>query len=76
MRYAIDRFEEDRAILIPSEGGEAVEVARALLPEGARESDILSFEEGVYTILSEETARKKAEVSERLKNLYNRNKNK
>ena len=45
MFYAIDRFEEELAVLVDDEENTST-VERALLPEEAVQGDVLTLEEG------------------------------
>lgn len=57
MFYAIDRFEEELAVLVDDEENTST-VERALLPEDAVQGDVLTLEEGRYRRDGEETARR------------------
>ena len=61
MTYTIDRFEEELAVL-EGEDGACVCVARALLPAEAAESDVVRFENGVYTLDRPETDARREQV--------------
>lgn len=54
MQYAIDRIEEGVAVCERADGS-ALHVRAAALPEGAGEGSILSFEDGQWTLLQDET---------------------
>ena len=59
--YTIDRFEEELAVL-EDENGVTLTVARALLPAEAAESDVVRFENGVYTLDRPETDARREQV--------------
>ena len=61
MFYAIDRFEEDAAVLV-DDGENTLIVERKLLPAAARQGDVLRLEEGRYTVDEEETARRRERI--------------
>ncbi len=72
MKYAIDRIEEDIAILENLETKEKLEVALNLLPENAHEQAIVTYENEVFTLDEQtELSRKEALRAklERLKKL-------
>ena len=61
MFYAIDRFEEELAVLVDDEENTST-VERALLPKDAVQGDVLTLEEGRYRRDGEETARRREEI--------------
>lgn len=62
IHLSIDRFEGDFAVCEHS-SGEMTDVLLSLIPEGAREGDILVLtDEGTYEIDAEETLRRRAEI--------------
>lgn len=61
MFYAIDRFEEELAVLVDDEENTST-VERALLPEDAVQGDVLTLEEGRYRRDGEETARRRERI--------------
>lgn len=65
MRYIIDRFEGDFAV-VEKEDGSFEQILRATLPAGAQEGDIVDM--GV--INAETTAQKKEELKNRLNRLF------
>ena len=69
MKYTVDRFEGDFAVL-EDENRTMKDVPRGALPEEAKEGDVLIFAEGSYSLDSEETARRKEDVRERLQRLW------
>ena len=69
--YTVDRIEEGIAVLFDDDENKT-EISLEGLPEGVKEGDILSFdpENDAYAIEKEKTAQKKADLSERLSNLF------
>lgn len=65
-KYILDRIEADVAIL-ETEKGEFLNISSSLLPDNTNEGDIILFDNGEYTILSDETDKRK----KRIKNLRN-----
>ena len=63
----IDRFEGEFAVIEDDE--ERLEIQRALLPEAAKEGDVLVCENEVYSVDEEATKIRRAEVLKRLKKL-------
>lgn len=71
MRYTIDRFEGDFALLEGENGG-MCQIPRSELPPEVREGDKLDVSEKGCTILAEATQAARAEAEERLQRLLNR----
>ena len=69
MRYSIDRFEEDFAALI-GENGEKSEIKKEYLPENAKPGDILSFSNGVFCIIEDETEKIRNKNISKFKKLF------
>ena len=67
-KYIVDRFEGEIAVLEKEDGG-CIEVSKEVL-NGAREGDVLLFENGTYKILPEETALRKKRIEEKMKKLF------
>lgn len=65
-KYILDRIEADVAIL-ETEKGEFLNISSSLLPDNTNEGDVILFDNGEYTILSDETDKRK----KRIKNLRN-----
>lgn len=63
-KYTLDRFDEDKAVL-EDENGDFKTVLLSLIPNGAKEGDALSFENGEFSILPDETKKRR----EHIKNL-------
>lgn len=68
MFYTIDRFEGDYAVL-EDDDENRVNVKKALLPEMAKESDILDFDGEAYTVNAEETEKRRQSVIEMLRKM-------
>lgn len=68
MFYTIDRFEGDYAVL-EDDDENRVNVKKALLPEMARESDVLDFDGEAYTVNAEETEKRRQSVIEMLRKM-------
>jgi len=71
MKYTIDRFEGDFAVL-EDENRTMKDVPRASLPTEAKEGDVLIFADGKYSVDAEETARRKEDAHKRLDRLWKR----
>ena len=71
MRYTIDRFEEDFALL-EAEDGTMLQALRSSLPPEVREGDKLDLSEAGCTLLPKETQASRAEADERLQRLLDR----
>lgn len=72
MIYAIDRFEEDKAVLCDEEEN-CVVIDRARLPAEAREGDMLRLENGVYTVDTVLTEQRRARIRTLEQRLKQRN---
>ena len=70
MRYIIDRFEGDTAVL-EDENKEFFNVPKSILPENSNESDCLVFKDGKYIIDEETTKELKEEISDLMDELFN-----
>ncbi|MGN0453807.1 MAG: DUF3006 domain-containing protein [Ruminococcus sp.] len=70
MRYIIDRFEGDTAVL-EDENKEFLNVPKSILPENANEGDCLVFKDGKYIIDEETTKELKEEISDLMDELFN-----
>lgn len=68
MFYTIDRFEGDYAVL-EDDDENRVNVKKALLPEMAKESDVLDFDGESYTVNAEETEKRRQSVIEMLRKM-------
>ncbi|MDE6092344.1 MAG: DUF3006 domain-containing protein [Ruminococcus sp.] len=63
----IDRFENVIAV-IETDGG-IIEVDRLQLPENAREGDVLTENNGVWTVDVDETEKRRSDIREMMKRL-------
>ena len=67
-KYIVDRFEENFAVLEKESGG-TIDVDKTLLP-GAKEGDVVIFENGTYSVSEDETKKRKAFMAEKIKRLF------
>lgn len=58
MYYSIDRFEEDTAVLQDYDGN-IKNIPRGMLPDNAKQGDILNFKNNRFIIDGAETARRR-----------------
>ena len=70
MKFVIDRFEGDIAICEPLDKGDLFHVKKALLPDGAREGDVLVVLGYTFVIDINETARRKENIQSMLDVLF------
>lgn len=63
----VDRFENNIAVL--EIDGEITEIERSLLPENVREGDILTENNGVWSVDVEATEKRRTEMRELMKRL-------
>lgn len=63
----IDRFENNKAVL-ETDGG-MIEIERSQLPENAREGDIVTENNGVWSVDIPATEKRRAEMRELMKRL-------
>ena len=68
MKFILDRFEGDYAVLEKEEGG-TIDVLKEKV-NGAREGDVLLFENGKYTVSEEETHIRKKRIEEKMRKLF------
>lgn len=69
MEYSIDRFEENIAVLIDE--NEAIQhISKELLPQEAKEGDILLFDGETYQLDKDATAVRKEEVCSLIDQLF------
>ena len=72
MFYSIDRFEDTVAVL-QDDDGKNHNVQRSLLPSGASQGDVLSYDGKHYYLDPEETKRRREDIR-RLQNKLRKNK--
>lgn len=68
MAMIIDRFEGEYAA-VEKDGGNIMNIPRTLLPEEARENDIIKKENGIYIIDTEATEARRQSILEKMKKL-------
>jgi len=68
LKYVIDRFEENFAVL-ESEDGKTIDVKKELL-KGFNVGDVLLLKDGTYELLKEETEERKKRIDEKMKKLF------
>ena len=71
MKYVIDRFEENYAILENMETQEMTEVLKELIPIHAREGSVLVLKEQQYFYDRKETRKRKKNILEKFERLKN-----
>ncbi len=69
MKYAVDRIENDIAVLENLETKEKKEVSIDLLPSNVHEQAILTFQNNTFSIDLNEEEQRKASLRERLERL-------
>ena len=69
MKYTLDRFEGDLAVL-EAEDRTAMTVSRAQLPMDAKPGDVLLREEDRFAALPEETERRRQRIREKMRSLW------
>ena len=69
MRYSIDRFEGNFAIL-EAENGETIGVERARLPREAGEGALVAHVIGEFKVAAEATAARRARIREKMEALW------
>ena len=72
-RYIVDRFQEDYIVLEKETGG-CIDIKRELLPHVQR-GDVLTEENGVFSIDEQETIERKKRISEKMNKLFEKKKN-
>lgn len=70
MKYIIDRFEGEFAVLEKEEGG-TFDVPKSEIID-AKEGDVVIFDNGIYTVDKEETKKRKELIAEKIKRLFER----
>jgi hypothetical protein len=71
MKYVIDRFEGNYAILENQDTYEIIDVKRNELPNDAKEGSVLSFENDIYTLDIYATNQRKEDILKRFSKLKN-----
>ena len=70
MKYVIDRFEGEFAVLEKEEGG-TFDVPKSELGD-AKEGDVVLLDDGVYIVDAEETRKRKEMIAEKMRKLFGR----
>ena len=69
MKVVIDRFEGDYAVC-EKEDRTMMDVLRSSIPAQSKEGDVLNMEDGVITIDTEETDRRRKMIEELTKDIW------
>lgn len=69
MKYALDRIEENIAILENIQTGEKIKVSIFNLPQNIHEGTILKKENNTYIIDNQEEEKRRKEIEEKFKKL-------
>ncbi|MDR2532102.1 MAG: DUF3006 domain-containing protein [Oscillospiraceae bacterium] len=67
MIYIIDRFEEDTAVC--EYGDKRLNLPRSLLPENAKEGDVIQRKNSVWRIDEERTVKRRELIAEKMRKL-------
>jgi len=70
MKFIIDRFEGNYAILQNSETTEMSEIEKTELPDEAKEGDVLLFEGGEFVVDNEETMRRAKRIADKMDSIW------
>lgn len=73
LKYSVDRIEEGFAVC-EDENGKMLNINTDNLPEGVKEGDIISVDDGEAVILTEETQARRKKLAEKRKALFERRK--
>jgi hypothetical protein len=68
MKYIIDRIGK-KIVICEDENGDMIKVETCVLPEGIREGDILTGNDGTWTLEEEETEQRRQRMREKLRSL-------
>lgn len=68
--YAIDRFEENIAVLEDRKTGKMKNIKKEKLPENTKEGDIIKCINGKYFLDKEETEKVQKEIQDKYNNLW------
>ena len=69
MKYIIDRLEEGLAIC-ETEARERITVPVSHLPENVKEGDVLQAQDGLFSLDTEETDKRRKEMKKKLMDLF------
>ncbi len=62
MKFTLDRFEENYAILENRQNGEMIEIPKEMIQSDAKEGDILELIDGKYVVSIYETNQQKEHI--------------
>lgn len=71
LKYSVDRIEEGFAVC-EDENGKMVNIEKGKLPEGVKEGDLISIDNGEAVILTEETEERRKKLAEKRRTLFER----
>ncbi len=71
LKYSVDRIEEGFAVC-EDENGKTVNIEIGKLPEGVKEGDLISIDNGEAVILTEETEERRKKLAEKRRALFER----
>ncbi len=71
LKYSVDRIEEGFAVC-EDENGKAANIEIGKLPEGVKEGDLISVDNGEAVILTEETEARRKNLAEKRRALFER----
>jgi hypothetical protein len=71
LKYSVDRIEEGFAVC-EDENGKTVNIEIGKLPEGVKEGDLISVDNGEAVILAEETEARRKKLEEKRRALFER----
>lgn len=71
MKYAVDKIENDIAVLENIETGKKLEINTINLPKNIKEKDILKYEDGKYFLDSNEKNKRINRIKEKMEKLKN-----
>ncbi|MGH4118936.1 DUF3006 domain-containing protein [Clostridium sp.] len=70
MKVIIDRFEGNFAVC-EKEDKQMLDIEKSKIPNTAKEGDVLNIDNGMITVEVEETEKRKKEIEELTKDLWN-----
>lgn len=69
MNYAVDRINENIVILENTLSGEKIEIDITNLPQGIKEGSIITLNDGIYTLNTDEEELRRQRIREKLNRL-------
>ncbi len=69
LKYSVDRIEEGFAVC-EDENGKTVNIETGKLPEGVKEGDLVSINDGEAVILKDETEERRKKLAEKRRALF------